>query len=71
MHILSTRLEYLKLPPGGKWGEMPEGSAATMIDFMKQTGELKGDAKPQDMFTNQFVAATNDFDPAQPLKVGP
>jgi hypothetical protein len=44
---------------------MPAGSAAATVGFMRQNGELKTDFDPNDLFTNAFVAATNDFDIAK------
>ena len=64
MHILKVRDEFLALEPGVRWGEFPKGSVADMVAFMKATGELKGDVKPDDLFTNQFIDAINDFDAA-------
>ncbi|NNM71601.1 ABC transporter substrate-binding protein [Enterovirga aerilata] len=65
LHIVETRIEFLKVEPGAKWGEMPPSSAAETINFMKSTGELKDDVKPSDMFTNAFVPAINAFDQAE------
>lgn len=65
LHIVRTRLEFLMPKPGIKWGEMPAGSVAATVGFMRQTGELKTDFDPNDLFTNAFVAATNDFDVAK------
>lgn len=65
LHIVETRMEFLKLEPGAKWGEMPANSAADTVNFMTQTGELKAEVKPADMFTNSFVPAINAFDQAK------
>lgn len=65
MHILKVREEFLALEPGARWGEFPENSVSDMVTFMKETGELKGDVNPADLFTNQFVDAINDFDVAE------
>jgi len=62
LHILRERSEYLKLEPGAKWGEMPAGTAEAMVEFMKKSGELTGTVNPADLYTNDFVKATNDFD---------
>ncbi len=62
LHIIRTRVEFVKLEPGAKWGEMPAASAANTIGFMKDTGELTVDVDPADMFTNAFVPAINAFD---------
>jgi NitT/TauT family transport system substrate-binding protein len=64
LHIVTTRLQFIMPKPGIKWGEMPAGSAAATAAFMRETGELKADVQPNDLFTNAFVAATNDFDVA-------
>lgn len=65
LHILQTRIEFVKLEPGVKWGEMPADAAADTINFMKDTGELKAAVNPADLFTNAFVPATNQFDQAK------
>jgi NitT/TauT family transport system substrate-binding protein len=62
LHILETRLAFLKLEPGAKWGELPPASAEAMVAFMRATGELKADLKVDDLFTNQFVPEINKFD---------
>lgn len=62
MHVLKVRAEFLELDKGEKWGEFPHQAIVDMVDFMKATGELKGDVNPKDLYTNQFVDAVNDFD---------
>ena len=64
-HILGTRAEFLKLEPGVTWGEIPRSAVVNMLDFMKQTGSLTVDLKPEDTYTNRFVPAYSKFDPAQ------
>lgn len=61
-HIIDTRTQLLKLAPGERWGQIQPKSVAALIKFMKDTGELKEDVKADDLFTNQFVDATNAFD---------
>ena len=62
LHILETRLNYLKLEPGAKWGELPPASADAMVSFMRSTGELKTALDPKDLYTNEFVTEINSFD---------
>ena len=62
LHVLKTRLSYLKLEPGAKWGELPPPAAEAMVGFMRTTGELKEKLEPKDLYTNEFVAEVNNFD---------
>jgi NitT/TauT family transport system substrate-binding protein len=62
LHVLKTRLSYLKLEPGAKWGELPPPAAEAMVGFMRTTGELKEKLDPKDLYTNEFVAEVNNFD---------
>ncbi|MBI2735544.1 MAG: ABC transporter substrate-binding protein [Rhodospirillales bacterium] len=68
LHILKTRLDFLKLAPGEKWGELPPAAATAMVDFMRASGELKGDLKVEDLYTNQFVPEVNKFDAEAVIK---
>jgi len=68
LHVLQTRLAFLKLEPGAKWGELPPASAADMVSFMRSTGELKDALDPKDLYTNEFVARVNDFDAQAVIK---
>ena len=63
-HIVDTRLRFLELREGERWGEMPESAVQSMIDFMRSTGELKEPVQAADLYTNQFVDAINRFDAA-------
>jgi NitT/TauT family transport system substrate-binding protein len=62
LHILETRLSFVKLEPGAKWGQLPPAAAANMVSFMRSTGELKADLDPKDLYTNEFVDEINKFD---------
>ena len=64
LHILETRLNYLALEPGERWGESPVGAVDDMVAFMRSTGALTTDVDASKVFTNQFVEAINDFDTA-------
>jgi NitT/TauT family transport system substrate-binding protein len=68
LHILQTRLAYLKLEPGAKWGELPQASAEAMVAFMRSTGELKAPLAPTDLYTNEFVTEINSFDSEAVIK---
>ena len=65
LHLIDTRIEFLKLEPGAKWGELPPQAVADMIEFMKTNGLIKDEVKPEDVYTNQFVPAFNQFDAAK------
>ncbi len=62
LHVLKVRAEFLELDKGEKWGEFPPQAITDMVEFMKTTGELKGDVNPADLYTNQFIDAVNAFD---------
>ena len=64
LHIVKTRLDYVKVEPGQKYGELAHQSAVAMIDFMRANKQIEGDLDPKDVYTNQFVAAANAVDPA-------
>lgn len=65
LHIIETRLEFLKLEPGAKWGEIPRSAAVNMIAFMKANNIIQANLNPDDIYTNQFINAINDFDAAK------
>lgn len=62
LHLLNTRIEFLKLGPNERWGEIPAEAVNTMVAFMKKTGELQGDVDPKLLYTNRFIDAVNRFD---------
>jgi NitT/TauT family transport system substrate-binding protein len=62
LHLLNTRIEFLKLKPGEKWGEFPHQMVAETVKFMRDTGELQADLDPKVLYTNQFVEGINRFD---------
>lgn len=62
LHLINTRIEFLKLEPGAKWGELPPVAVTNMIDFMKANGLITGEVKAEDLYTNQFIPAINNFD---------
>lgn len=62
LHVLKTRLSFVALEPGAKWGQLPPAAAADMVSFMKSTGELKDELDPTTLYTNQFVDEINKFD---------
>ncbi len=64
LHILKTRLDYVKVEPPQKYGELAHGSAVAMIDFMRANKQIEGPLDPKDVYTNQFVNAANAVDPA-------
>ena len=68
LHVLQTRLGFLKLEPGARWGELPPASAADMVSFMRATGELKDALDARDLYTNEFVAGINQFDAQAVIK---
>ncbi len=65
LHLINTRIEFLKLEPGAKWGELPPVAVTNMIDFMKANGLITGEVKAEDLYTNQFIPAINNFDAAK------
>ncbi len=62
LHLLNTRIEFLKLNPGERWGEIPLEAVTSMVGFMRKTGELATDIDPKTLFTNQFIEGVNRFD---------
>lgn len=64
LHILKTRLDYVKVEPGQKYGELAEASVVSMIDFMRANKQIEAPLDPKDVYTNQFVNAANAVDPA-------
>ncbi len=64
LNIVKTRMQYLEIEPGTKWGEMPAGSAAAMVDFMRANKQIEGPLDPKDLYTNQFIEGANKFDAA-------
>lgn len=65
LHVVETRGEFLKLEPGVKWGEIPVSAVANMVAFMKATNVIQTSPKLEDLYTNQFIPAINDFDAAK------
>lgn len=65
LHLVKTRMEYLKVEPGERWGEITLRSAADMIDFMRKNDQLTGNLDPADSFTVQFIPAANRVTPAE------
>jgi NitT/TauT family transport system substrate-binding protein len=65
LHIINTRAEFLKLEPGVKWGEIPISAVANMVAFMKANNVIQTSPKLEDLYTNQFIAAINNFDSAK------
>lgn len=63
MHIVNTRIEYVKAPTG-EYGQFTLPSVTATIDFMRANGQIEGTLDPKDAFTNQFVAGANKFDTA-------
>jgi len=63
LHILKTRLDYVKVEPGQKYGELAPSSVTSMIDFMQANKQIEAAVDPKDVYTNQFVNAANSFDP--------
>lgn len=64
LHVLNTRAEFLALEDGARWGEFPPEAATVLVTFLKENGVIEGDLAPEDVYTNQFVDAINDFDAA-------
>jgi NitT/TauT family transport system substrate-binding protein len=64
LHILKTRLDYVRADPPQKYGELAHESAVSMIDFMRANKQIEGPLDPKDVYTNQFVNAANAVDPA-------
>ncbi len=62
LHLLNTRVEFLKLNAGERWGEFPHEMVAETVKFMRDTGELQNDIDPKMLYTNQFVEGINRFD---------
>lgn len=62
LHVLKTRLSFVKLEPGAKWGELPPAAAEDMVTFMRATGALTTPLDAKDLYTNQFVDEINKFD---------
>lgn len=65
LHIVETRGEFLKLEPGVKWGEIPISAVANMVAFMKATNVIQTSPKLENLYTNQFIPAINNFDTAK------
>ena len=65
LHIINTRNDFLKLEPGVQWGEIPVSAVANMVAFMKAGNVIQTSPKLEDLYTNQFIAAINDFDHAK------
>jgi len=65
LHIIQTRGEFLKLEPGVKWGEIPISAVANMVAFMKANNVIQTSPKLEDLYTNQFIPAINNFDTAK------
>lgn len=64
MHLIKVRSEFLRPNDGEQWGQFPPQAAKVMVDFMKANNRLQGDLDPESLYTNQFVKAVNQFDPA-------
>ena len=64
LHIVRTRLEFLQVEPGSRFGELSLGSATAMIDFMRANKQIQAPLDPKDVYTNQFVEGANRFDAA-------
>ncbi len=64
LHLVKTRMEYLKVEGNEKYGEITLRSAADMIDFMRKNDQLPGKLEAADSFTNQFVTGANRVTPA-------
>jgi NitT/TauT family transport system substrate-binding protein len=64
LHLVNTRLDYLKIDPGQKYGEMTLQQVTDMIEFMRKNDQLPGKLDPADAYTNQFIDAANRVDPA-------
>jgi NitT/TauT family transport system substrate-binding protein len=64
LHLVKTRMDYLKVDAGQKYGEITLRSATDMIDFMRKNDQLPGKLDPKDAFTAQFIEAANRFDPS-------
>ncbi|CAN5327739.1 ABC transporter substrate-binding protein [soil metagenome] len=64
LNIVKTRNEYIKIDKGQKWGELPPESVASMVDFMRANNRIEGKLDPKLLYTNQFIEAANQFDPA-------
>jgi NitT/TauT family transport system substrate-binding protein len=64
LHLVKTRMEYLKVEGNEKYGEITLRSATDMIDFMRKNDQLPGKLEPADSFSNQFIAGANRFNPA-------
>ena len=62
LHLIKTRGQFLALEPGVKWGEIPISAVANMVAFMKANNVIQTSPKLDDLYTNQFIAAINDFD---------
>jgi NitT/TauT family transport system substrate-binding protein len=62
LHVLKTRLSFVDLEPGAKWGQLPPAAAADFVAFMRATGALTSDLDPTTLYTNQFVDEINKFD---------
>jgi len=63
MHIVNTRIDYVKAP-AGEYGQFTLPSVTATIDFMRANGQIEGTLDPKDAYTNQFVAGANKFDAA-------
>ena len=48
-----------------QWGEIPVSAVANMVAFMKAGNVIQTSPKLEDLYTNQFIAAINDFDHAK------
>lgn len=64
---LRARLERLNAgdpATNGTWGQYPDGAVQTWIDFAVESGIITASVEPDELFTNDFVTAYNDFDAA-------
>ena len=62
LHILRVRSEFLAKEEGEKWGEFPPQAVVDLVTFMADNGEIEPGLDPEELYTNQFVDALNDFD---------
>lgn len=62
LHILKTRLEFMTLDPGEKWGSFPADAAKVLIDFTAANGATVSTLNPAEVATNQFIDQVNAFD---------
>lgn len=62
LHLINTRGQFLRLETGAKWGEIPISAVANMVAFMKANNVIPTSPKLDDLYTNQFIPAINNFD---------